>query len=173
MDLGVAINTPAIYGPYVQRFSGGGRMTRQHMNMALLAQQMNASRQKLGIARTMRRVTVHAILADRRVVPQKRTSLFSMAGVTQIIDGMIRQHLPALPAMRIVAGSAANLHIAKLGAKQVRGALEESFPLLGVATKTSFLDRWFNQHMLGQPAIKNLGEFRFRLIGKVDSHRLQ
>jgi len=49
MDLGMAIDTTAIYGPYVQRFSGGGRMARQHMNMALLAQQMSAISQKLGI----------------------------------------------------------------------------------------------------------------------------
>ncbi|HYR77972.1 MAG TPA: hypothetical protein VEM96_19300 [Pyrinomonadaceae bacterium] len=37
MDLGMAIGTAAIYGPNVQRFSGGGRVARQHMNMALLA----------------------------------------------------------------------------------------------------------------------------------------
>jgi len=54
MDLPVAIGTAAIDGKYVQRHSGSGRMARQHMNVALLAQQMNARRQKLRIARTMR-----------------------------------------------------------------------------------------------------------------------
>src|SRR5262249_44422671 len=37
MDLAVAIHTTAIDGPYVQRLSSGSRMTRQHMDMALLA----------------------------------------------------------------------------------------------------------------------------------------
>ena len=123
-------------------------MARQHMNMALLAQQMNASRQKLGIARTMRRVTVQAILADRRMVPEKRTPFFGVAGVTHIIDGVIREHLSRLPAMRIVAGSAADLHVAKLGAKKVGGALEQSLSLFCVTSETSFLDCRPGQHPL-------------------------
>lgn len=145
MDLPVAIGTAAIEGPDVQRFSGGRRMARQHMNVALLAQQMNASRQKLGIARTMRRVAVQAIFANGWMVPEKRPPLFGMAGITHIIDGKIHQHLAPLPAMRIVAGSAADLHVAKFGAKQVGGALEKIFSPLNVATETSFLDRRGNQ----------------------------
>ena len=131
-------------------------MARQHMNVALLAQQMNARRQKLGIARTMRRVTVHAILADRRMVPEKRTPFFGMAGVTHIIDGKIHEHLSTLPAMRIVAGSAADLHVAKLGAEQMGGALEKIFSPLNVATETSFFDRETGQHFLGQLRIYDL-----------------
>jgi hypothetical protein len=148
MDLGMAIHAAAIYGPYVQRFSGGGRMARQHMNMALLAQQMNASSQKLGIVRTMWRVTVQAILADRRMVPEKRTPFFGMAGVTQIIDRDIQEHFPPLPAMRIVAGSAADLHVAKLGAEQMGGALVQSFPLFRVAAETGFFYGKGGQHLL-------------------------
>lgn len=94
-------------------------MARQHMNMALLTRQTSALGQKLGIARTMRRVTVHAILADRRVVPEKRTPFFGMALVARIIDGLGHEHLVCSPAMRIVAGSAADLHIAMLGAQQM------------------------------------------------------
>jgi len=124
MDLGMAIDTAAIYRPYVQRFPGGGRMARQHMNVALLAHQMSATNEKLGIARSMRRVTVLAILADRRMVPEKRTPFFGMAGITHIIDGMIHEHLSAFPAMRIVARSASDLHVSKLGAEQMGGALE-------------------------------------------------
>jgi hypothetical protein len=146
----MAIYTAAIYGPYVQRFSGGGRMARQHMNMALLAHQMSATNKKLGIARSMRRVTVLAILADRRMVPEKRTSFLGMAGVTHIIDGMIHKHLPALPAMGIVAGSAADLHVAKLGAEQMGGALEQSFPLFRVAAETGFFYGKGGQHLLGK-----------------------
>ena len=115
----MAIDTAAIYGPYVQRFTGGGRMARQHMNMALLAQEMSPSGEQLGIVRTMRRVTVHAILADRRMVPEKRSAFFGMAGVTHVIDGMIHQHLAPFPAMRMVAGGAADLHVAKFSAEQM------------------------------------------------------
>jgi len=148
MDLGMAIGTAAIDGEYIQWFSGSGRMARQHMNMALLAQQMNASSQKLGIVRTMRRVTVHAILADRRMVPQKRTSFLRMAGVTHIIDGVIHEHLAALPTMRIVAGRAPDLHVAKFGPEQMGGALEESFPLFHVAAETRFFYGKGGQHLL-------------------------
>lgn len=49
MDLGMTIYAAAVYGPYVQRFSGGGRMARQHMDMALLTHQMSATNEKLGI----------------------------------------------------------------------------------------------------------------------------
>src|SRR6266498_2509976 len=116
-------------------------MARQHMDMALLAQQMNARGEKLGIARTMRRVTIQAIFADGRMVPEKRPPLFGMAGVTHIIDGNIHEHLAPLAAMRIVAGRAADLHVAQLSAEQMGGALEEIFSSLNVATETSFFDR--------------------------------
>jgi hypothetical protein len=141
MDLAMAIGTAAIYGPYVQSLTGGGRVARQHMNVALLAQQMNALCQKLGIVRTMRRVTVHAIFAHGRVFPEKRSPFFGMARVTHIIDGNIHEHLAPLSAMRIVAGSAADLHVAELGAEQMGGALEQSFALVNVTTETGLLNR--------------------------------
>jgi len=148
MDLGMAIGTATIYGPYVQRFSGGGRMTRQHMNMALLAHHVNASSQKLVIVRTMRRVTVHAILADRRVLPEKRAPFFGMTRVAHIVDGMIHEHLPTLSAMRIVAGSAADLCIAKFGAEQMGRALEQGLPLFCMTAETGFFDGKGGQHLL-------------------------
>ena len=78
----------------------------------------------------MRRVTVHAILTDRRVFPEKRASLFGMARVTHIIDRVLHEHLVSATAMRIVTGSTADLHVASFGAKQVSGALEQSLPFL-------------------------------------------
>jgi hypothetical protein len=96
----------------------------------------------------MRRVTVLAILANWRMVPEKWTPFFGMAGVTHIIDGMIHKHLAALPAMGIVAGSAADLHVAKLGAEQMGGSLEQSFSLLGMAAKTGFFYAKGGQHLL-------------------------
>jgi len=102
VDVPVAIGTAAIDGPYVQRLSGGGRMARQHMNVALLADQMNTRCQKLGIARTVRRMTVHAIFADWRMFPEKRSPFLCVAGVTHIIDGKIHEHLPGAATMRVV-----------------------------------------------------------------------
>ena len=144
----MAIHAAAIKGPYVQRLSGGGRMARQHMNMTLLAHHMSASSQKFWIVRTVRRVTVHAILADRRMFPEKRTSFFGMACVTQVVGGKTHEHLLPVPTMRIVAGSAADLQVAKLGAEQMGGALEQSFPLLRVATETGFFYGKAGQHLL-------------------------
>ena len=120
----------------------------------------------------MRRVTVHAILADRRMVPEKRTPFFGMAGVTHIIDGMIQEHLPPLAAMRIVAGSAADLHVAKLGAKQVGGALEQSLSLINMAAETSFFNRWCRQQVFGQSRVKNLRDLGVGLFGEVQGHSL-
>ena len=137
------------------------------MNMALLAQQMSARRQQLGIARTMRRVTVQAILADRRMVPEKRTPFFGMAGVTHSIYGMTHEHLPPLPAMRIVAGSAADLHVAKLGAKQVGGALEKVRPPIAVAREAGFLYREVDQHVLRQSRVHDLRGFWPRRVCEV------
>ena len=115
----------------------------------------------------MRRVTVHAILADRRMVPEKRTPFFGMAGVTQIIDGMIQEHLAPLPAMGIVAGSTADLHVAKLGAKQVGGALDKVRPPIVVAGEASFLHREADQHVLRQFRVHDLRSFLLRHVCEV------
>ncbi|MEK6281782.1 MAG: hypothetical protein AABN95_15620 [Acidobacteriota bacterium] len=96
----------------------------------------------------MRRVTVLAILADRRMLPEKRTPFFGMAGVTHIIDGMIHEHLLPLPAMRIVARIAADLHVATLCAEEMGGALEQSLPLFCVAAETGFFYGKGGQHLL-------------------------
>lgn len=73
------------------------------------------------------------------MVPEKRTPFLGMAGVTHIIDGMIDEHLPPLSAMGVVAGRAADLHVALLGAKQMGGALEQGFPLFLVTAQTRLL----------------------------------
>jgi hypothetical protein len=132
VNLAVAIHATAINGPYVQSLPGGGRVAWQHMNVALLAYQMSAGGQKLGIVRTMRRMTVQAILADRRMIPEEWAAFFGMAGVTDIIGGVLIQHLARRAAMRIVAGSTTDLHVVKLGAKQVRGALKQRLSLFNV-----------------------------------------
>jgi hypothetical protein len=49
MHLRVTIEACAIDGKNVESLSGGGRMARQHVNVALLTYQMSARRQKLCI----------------------------------------------------------------------------------------------------------------------------
>ncbi|HEY2930950.1 MAG TPA: hypothetical protein VGK99_04325 [Acidobacteriota bacterium] len=136
MDLGVAIGTAAIYGPYVQRFSGGGLMARQHMNMALLAYQVNSVCEQLGIARSMGRVTVETVFANRRMFPEKGAAFFGMAGITKIIDRARHKHPSRLTPVGVVAGCTPNLHIPVLSAKQVGGALVERFSFVGMAGET-------------------------------------
>ena len=156
MDLSVAIRAAAIEGKDVQRPSGQSRMPGQHVYMALLAQQMDASSQKLGIIRTVRRVTIHAVLASRRMLPKKRTTLFRMTGVADVIGRMLEKHLAAPAAMRTVAGSAAYLCVAKLGAKHVGRALRECFALICVTSETSFLDGKRCEHILRLLHLKSI-----------------
>ena len=115
----MAIHTAAIQRPYIQRFSGGRRMARKHMNMALLARHVRARRHKLGIVRTVRGVTAHAILANRRVFPEKRAPLFGMTAVASIIDRLRHEHLLPFAAMGVVTRCAADLRVALLSAKQM------------------------------------------------------
>ena len=104
------------------------------MNVTLLAHQMNTRCQQLGIVRTVRRMTVETVFADRRMVPKERSPVFGMAGVTDIVDGKFPQHLPCLTTVRVVAGSASDLCVAQLGAKQVSRTLVQSLSLLNVAS---------------------------------------
>lgn len=109
------------------------------MNMALLARHVSTRRHKLGIVRTMRRVTRHAILANRGVFPKKRAPFFGMAAVAGIIHRLRHQHLVPFTAMRIVTGRAADLHVALLGAEQMGRTLVHGFANARMAAKTSFL----------------------------------
>jgi len=80
--------------------------------------------------------------------PEKRTSLFGVACVTHVVDGKTHEHLLPLATMRIVAGGAADLQVASLGAEQMSGALEQSFALVSVAAQTGFLYGEAGQHLL-------------------------
>ena len=93
-----------------------------------------------------------------------------MAGVTEIIDGMTHKHLARFSAMRIVAGRAADLHVAKLGAKQMGVALEQSLSLISVAAETSIFNRRRRQQVIRQSRVKNLRDLGVGLIGEVQGH---
>ena len=159
----MAIDTAAIYGPYVQRFSGSGRMARQHMNMALLAHNVNARREKLGVAGPMRRVAVHTILAYRRVFPEKRAALFGMARITKIIGRSRHKHFSRLTSVRIVAGSAADFHVVVLCTKQMCGALVKDLSLFNVARQAQFFLRSFDKQVF----------IRFGMVIAVATHTTQ
>jgi hypothetical protein len=57
------------------------------------------------------------------MIPEKWTTFFGMASVTDIVDGNVLEHPPSFAAVGIVAGSTSDLRVAQLGSKQVRGAL--------------------------------------------------
>ena len=144
----MAIYAAAIQRPDVQRLSGGRRMARQHVNMALLARHVSARRHQLCIVRTMRCVTTHAILTNRRVFPEKRAALFGMAGVASIIDSLRHKHLLPFAAMRVVTRSAADLCVALLGAKNMGRALVHGLANVRMTAKASFLCRGTRQQVL-------------------------
>src|SRR5262245_57732898 len=83
------------------------------------------------------------------MVPKKCTAFFRMAGITDIINRDVSEHLPAFSTMRIVTRRAAHLHVAKLSTKQVGRPLEEGFSLFNVAAEASFCDGKADQHRVG------------------------
>jgi len=117
-------------------------------------------------------MTVHAILANRRMVPKKGTALFSVARVAHIIDGMVGQHPARLTTVRIVAGGTADLHVVQLGAKQVGGTLEKGFSLFDVTAQTSLFNVRPGEHVHRQSTVKNLGDLGLTSFVEVQRHSL-
>jgi hypothetical protein len=81
------------------------------------------------------------------MLPQKRSSLFGVTRVTQIVDGKILEHSSCFASVRVMARGAGNLHIAKLSPEQMCSALIERFALLNMTAETCVLNRWGRQHM--------------------------
>ena len=54
--------------------------------VALLAQVRTRTDEQLVVVGTMRLMTVHTALADRRVFPKERPPLFGVARVTDVVD---------------------------------------------------------------------------------------
>jgi hypothetical protein len=74
--------------------------------------------------------------------------------------------------MGVVTGSTANLHVAQLSAKQVRGALEQRLSLLDVTPETSLFNIWPGEHVYRQSSVKNLRNLGFGLFRQVQGHSL-
>ncbi len=115
-------------------------------------------------------VTVHTILANRRMVPKKGTALFSVARVAHIIDGMVGQHPAPLTTVRIVAGGAADLHVVQLSAKQVGGTLEKRLSLFDVTSETSLFNVCASEHVHRQSTVKNLRDLGRTSFIEVQRH---
>ena len=115
-------------------------------------------------------MTVHAILANRRMVPKKGTALFSVARVAHIIDGMVGEHPAPLTTVRIVAGGTADLHVAQLRAKQVGGTLEKRLSLFDVTSETSLFSVCASEHVHRQSTVKNLRDLGLTSFVEVQRH---
>ena len=71
-----------------------------------------------------------------------------MTLITGVIGRLSHQHFVSFAAVRIVAGSAADLHISLLGANHMARTLENSFANTRMAAQTSVLYRETRQHVL-------------------------
>lgn len=78
------------------------------VEMAPLAQVGLLGDEHLVVTASVRVMTGDATLADRRVLPQKRSPLFRMALVTLLIDRRSGEHLGICRIVRVVARSAAH-----------------------------------------------------------------
>ena len=84
VDLAVAVDAASVESEDVE--PGDGRMARQHIDVALLAQLVTALREQRDIIGAVRRVAGHAILLHRFMLPQEWTALLRMALITSLID---------------------------------------------------------------------------------------
>jgi len=117
--------------------ASGSRMTRQKIDVALLAQLMRPACQQLCVVRSVRGVTYKAVLLHRGMPIEQRPAFLRMTGVAKLVSGMRHQHALALATVRVVAGSASHFQASGLiipfrqsgvgpvfSAKQMRRALE-------------------------------------------------
>jgi hypothetical protein len=71
--------------------------------MTVLAKMGNLAGKELGVVTSVGGVTDQAVLFDRGMLPHVRTSLFSVALVTQIIDRIRLDHFGTKSAVMVVA----------------------------------------------------------------------
>lgn len=144
MYLSVAIQTGFAYQPEVARAPTGGVQLRipdavlpgmPGCNMALLTQQWLAGNQHVVIYRAVWCMAIGAVILDRFVLKQKRTTLFRVATVTGFIHRGLKQHRRAFTAMCVMAIRAGN-HAFRYGVSG-KAKLVDSFIL--VTAKAYFL----------------------------------
>lgn len=118
MYLAVAVYAASVEGEDVE--PGDGRMARQKVYVALLAELVTALRKQADVIRAVRRMAGHTVLLHRSVLPQKWSTLFCMTLIAGLIDGTSLKHLRAFAPVRVVAGVAINFHDPILCAEEMR-----------------------------------------------------
>ena len=124
MNLAMAVRAASVEEKNRVAASRGTRMARS--DMALRAESWVRDLQKPVIDRTVRLMTVGAVLDHRRVFPEKWPAPFCMAGVAVLIDTGLPQHGGVGRPVRIVTIRAGHLALAQ---GHVRGAHELGLPL--------------------------------------------
>lgn len=89
------------------------------LNVATLTELRPAQGEECFIIRSMRRMTIHAVLADRRMLPKERTPLVLMAAVALIVDRVSADEFLGLGSVRVVTDGALQLKRAAFVPKQV------------------------------------------------------
>ena len=117
MHSGVAVAATTIYieqGVWATRV---GLMAL--LNMATLTELRPPQGEQRFIIGAMWRMTIHAVLAHGRMLPEKRTPLILVAGVALIVDGVGADQFLGLGTVRIVADGTLRLKRAAFIPKQV------------------------------------------------------
>src|SRR5260370_40806458 len=99
MHFGVAVLATAINIKQGVRASWVGLMTL--LNVAALTELRPAQCEQRLVIGAVRRMAVHAVLPHRRMLPQERTSLFLVAGVAFIVDGVGADQFLGLGPVRV------------------------------------------------------------------------
>lgn len=117
----MAITAGAVEDPIIKRFertllrrAGRNRIQRPRMpciRVTGLAEEGHFVLQQLIVARSMRRVAIHAIFGNRRVLPEERTTFLGMTLEALIVHARRIDQLVTDCAMRVVTIGALHLSL--------------------------------------------------------------
>src|SRR6516165_1920186 len=104
MHLGVAVLATAIHIEQGVWATWVGLMAL--LNMATLTELWPPQGEQRFVIGAVRRMAIHAVLAHRRMLPEERTPLILVAGVTLIVDGVGADQFLGLGSVHVVADGA-------------------------------------------------------------------
>src|SRR5208282_4038569 len=111
--VGAAAREQEARGLTPRQTRSGCRHTRViRLRVTLLTQQRRSAQEQGWIDRAMRRMTIAAILRDRRVLPQERTALFRVAGIASLVQRRTRQQRRIQRVVGSMAGGAGHVAVA-------------------------------------------------------------
>ena len=82
--LAVTVHAASVEGEDIE--PGNGRMARQEIYVALLAELMAALCEQSDVVRAVRRMAGHTVLLHRSVLPQKRPTLLRVTLITGLVN---------------------------------------------------------------------------------------